>query len=64
MLGSLIPIALVGLLQATGAFADDDAVSCGLDNKCPEEMPCCSRESYTFTSRTPLNAELPLLTAS
>lgn len=44
MLVSLLPLALTGLMQVTGVFAADDPPSCGLDKKCPEELPCCSRK--------------------
>lgn len=43
MLGSLLPIALTGLLQVTGVFAADDPPSCALGKKCPKSAPCCSQ---------------------
>lgn len=45
MLASLIPLALAGLMHAAGVLAADDPPSCGLNKKCPEDKPCCSRES-------------------
>lgn len=42
MLGSLLPMALVGLLQVTNVLAQDSP-TCSLENKCPESAPCCSQ---------------------
>ena len=43
MRGSLIPVALAGLASFTGVLAAGQ--KCSLDNRCPEDKPCCSRES-------------------
>lgn len=45
MLGSLLPVALTGLLHVVGVLAADEPPSCSLDKKCPKSAPCCSRES-------------------
>lgn len=42
MIGSLLPMALVALLQATTVLAQTPP-SCSLDKKCPESAPCCSQ---------------------
>ena len=44
MLASLLPLALAGLTHVAGVFAADPP-PCSLDNKCPEDKPCCSRGS-------------------
>ena len=49
---SLLPLALAGLMRVSGVLAADEPPSCGLDNKCPEDKPCCSREFLRSLSRS------------
>lgn len=43
MVRALLPLG-AALLGATAVLAQNPPAECGLDKKCPEEAPCCSRE--------------------